>query len=98
MTPFLRLSPGRLVLIYSALVLAAWVLALSPLSHFSAVEALPIIVALPWSLLFLGGGSIGLFGLFLAGLVNGGVLGMLLWAGRRISPPTRRRLLLPPAA
>ena len=98
MTPFIHASPRRVAVIYTTLVFAAWILALSPLSHFSTVEALPILVGLPWSLLFLDGGGLGLFGLFLTGLMNGCLLYFAAWAWRRASLPPRRRLLLPPAA
>lgn len=97
MTPFIHASPRRVAVTYAALVFAAWILALSPLSHLSTVEALPILVGLPWSLLFLDGGGLGLFGLFLTGLLNGGLLYVAVWAWRRASLPSRRRLL-PPSA
>ena len=98
MTPFIHTSPRRVAVIYTTLVFAAWILALSPLSHFSPVASLPLLVVLPWSLLFLAGGGLGLFGLFLTGLMNGCLLYFAVWAWRRASLPPRRRLLLPPAA
>src|ERR1041384_6041911 len=71
-----------------------------PLSHIS--QTWPIIVALPWSLFLIQSGIFdGPFGLlltFLAGMLNGALLYIILVALRRLPSWRRRRLLLPPAA
>lgn len=53
------LSPGRAALLYVALVFAAWVIALLPGPLSAISQTWPIILALPWSLALLGGGSRG---------------------------------------
>jgi hypothetical protein len=92
------LSPGRATLLYVALVFAAWVTALLPGPLSAISQTWPIILALPWSLIFLGAGSLGLFMIFLAGIGNGLVLYVVLGGWRRLTRVRRRQLLLPPAA
>ena len=86
------LTPRRVALAYVGIVFFSWVLALWP-STSSTVQALPLIVALPWSLLLLEGGSMPLVALFLAGILNAWILYRVLRARRPAS-----RLLLPPAS
>lgn len=93
-----RSWPRSIALVHAALVLVSWILALL-LPSTGAIENLPIIVALPWSLLFLSGGPFfGLFALFWAGLLNSVLLYIALGGWRRIARVGRPRLLLPPAA
>lgn len=90
--------PRRVALVHAALVLASWILALA-LPSAGPIENLPIIVALPWSLLFLDGGPFfGLFALFVAGLLNSGLLYIALGGWRRVAQLPKRRLLLPPGS
>ena len=92
------LSPGRAALLYVALVFAAWVIALLPGPLSAISQTWPIILALPWSLILLGAGFLGLFLIFLAGVGNALLLYMVLSGWRRLTRVRRRRLLLPPAA
>ena len=94
--------PRRAALLYAGIVFAVWVLALlpGPLSHIS--QTWPIIVALPWSRFLITrgifGGPFGFLTTFLAGMLNGGLLYLVLVALRRLLRWRRRQLLLPPAA
>jgi hypothetical protein len=90
--------PRRLALAYIGFVGLTWVLALSSTPFTDRVQTWPVIVALPWSLLLFLGPLGALFGVFLAGLLNAGLLYLFLrgWAGR--STAHDRPLLLPPAA
>ena len=96
------ISPLRAGLAYVGLVLGAWAIALlpGPLSHVS--QGWPLIVALPWSLFLLQsgifGGPFGLFLTFLAGMLNGGFLCIIIALLRSPLKGRRRPLLLPPAA
>ena len=91
--------PRRVALAYMGLVVLTWVLALSSGPFSDRMQTWPIIVALPWSLiLFLDGPAAALFGIFLAGLMNGGLLYLLLRSWARRSTARHRPLLLPPAA
>ena len=92
------LSPGRAALLYAALVFAAWVVALLPGPLSAISQTWPIILALPWSLILLGAGFLGLFLIFLAGIGNALLLYGLLGGWRRFTRARRRQLLLPPAA
>jgi hypothetical protein len=92
------LSPGRAALLYVALAIAAWVIALLPGPLSAISQTWPIILALPWSLILLGAGDLGLFMIFLAGIGNGLLLYVVLGGRRRLTRIRRRRLLLPPAA
>jgi len=93
--------PRRAALLYAGIVFAVWVLALlpGPLSNIS--QTWPIIVALPWSRFLITSGIFdGPFGFlttFLAGMLNGGLLYLVLAALRRLLRWRRRQLLLPPA-
>ncbi len=90
--------PRRVALAYFGLVVLTWALALSSMPFSDRMQTWPIIVALPWSLILLEGGAAGLFGIFLAGLLNGGLLYLLLRGWARRSTARHRPLLLPPAA
>ena len=90
--------PRRVSLAYIGLVFLTWALALLSSPFSDRVQTWPIVVALPWSLILLGGGPAGLFGIFLAGLLNGGFLYLLLRGWARRSTARHRPLLLPPAA
>ena len=92
------LSPSRAALLYVALVFAAWVIALLPGPLSAISQTWPIILALPWSLVLLGGGFPWLFLMFMAGVGNGLLLYMVFAGWRRLTRMRRRRLLLPPAA
>jgi hypothetical protein len=95
--------PPRLAaLLCAGLVCGAWVIPFlpGPLSHIS--QTWPILVALPWSLFLIQSGIFdGPFGLlltFLAGMLNGALLYIMLVALQRLPRLRRRQLLLPPAA
>ena len=90
--------PRRVALAYIGLVFLTWTLALSSNAFTERVQTWPMIVALPWSLILFLGPLGALFGIFLAGLLNAGLLYLFLrdWATR--STARNRTLLLPPAA
>ena len=89
--------PRRTALAYVALVLLCWVVVIAaPFWH--GAEALVVAVGLPWSILLLDLGALGLFSFFLAGLVNAGVLYLLLGGWRRVAMLRGRWSSLPPAA
>jgi hypothetical protein len=90
--------PRRMALAYIGLVVLTWALALSSSPFTDRMQTWPIIVALPWSLILFLGAPAALFGIFLAGLLNAGLLYVFLrgWAKRSTAP--HRPLLLPPAA
>ena len=90
--------PRRMALAYIGLVFLTWALALSSGAFTDRLQTWPIIVALPWSLILLEGGPAGLFGIFLAGLLNAGLLYLFLRGWARRSTARHRPLLLPPAA
>jgi hypothetical protein len=90
--------PRRVSLAYIGLVFLTWALALLSSPFSDRVQTWPIIVALPWSLILLQGGPVGLFGIFFAGLLNAGLLYLLLRGWARRSTARHRPLLLPPAA
>src|SRR4029077_15342834 len=93
--------PRRAALLYAGIVFAVWVLALlpGPLSHIS--QTWPIIVALPWSRFLITSGIFdGPFGFltsFLAGMLNGGLLYIVLTALRSILKWRRSQVSVPPA-
>jgi hypothetical protein len=95
------ISPRQAAFLYIALVFTVWIIALLPGPLSSISQTWPIIVALPWSLIFLQNGffsgSLWLFLTFLAGILNAGVLYVALRGWRRLTQ-RRRQLLLPPAA
>jgi len=90
--------PRRAAFLYAALVFLGWILALGASPFSTGLELWPFAVALPWSLLLLHSGPFGLFVVFLAGLVNAGLLYLVLGGWRRIGHLRRRGSLLPPAA
>ena len=92
------LSPGRAALLYVALVFAAWVIALLPGPLSAISQTWPIILALPWSLIWLDAGFLGLFMLFMTGIGNALLLYAVLGGLRRLTRARRRQLLLPPGA
>ena len=89
--------PRRMALAYIGLVFVTWALALSSNAFTERVQTWPLIVALPWSLILFLGPFGALVGIFVAGLLNAGLLYLFLrgWARRSTA---RHRLLLPPAA
>jgi hypothetical protein len=91
--------PRRVALAHVGLVFLTWTLALTATSASDSVQAWPIIVALPWSLILLQqGGPLALLGIFCAGLLNSVLLNWLLGGSQRRLARRRRPLLLPPAA
>src|SRR5690242_18073465 len=98
MIRLVSLWPRRLALTYIGFVVLTWVLALTSNPFTYRVQTWAIIFTLPWSLLLFLGPLGALVGIFLAGLLNAGLLYLFLrgWAGR--STAHDRPLLLPPAA
>ena len=90
--------PRRIALAYIGLVFLTWALALISSPFSDRVQTWPIIVALPWSLILFLGPAAALFGIFLAGLLNAGLLYLLLRGWARRSTARHRPLMLPPAA
>ena len=90
--------PRRMALAYIGLVFLSWALALSSSPFTERVQTWPIILALPWSLILFLGPLGALFGIFLAGLLNAGLLYLFLRGWARRSTTRHRPLLLPPAA
>jgi hypothetical protein len=98
MSPSLSPWPRRVALAYIGLVVLTWALALSSGPFTDRMQTWPLIVALPWSLILFQGGAAGLFGIFLGGLLNAGLLYLFLRGWARRSTARHRPLLLPPAA